>query len=238
MKIIGHGRCALAAAVLLWALGASGLPAATAATVLPAGPDLERSGWRLLTVPGKPASRFGGDGKGTIAVTASGSVAFLYYPLPDARPPVRYLSWRWRVDRAPPPAALDQAGADDRPLAVHVAFVAEHDGLWRRLRRGAAELIGVPLPGKVLTYVWGGEGDRGTRLANPHYPEAGMLIVLRPGSAPTAEWHEERIDLVADFTSVFGHPPPPLLYVAISADTDDRGGESLGWVADIVLSGP
>ena len=133
---------------------------------------------------------------------------------------------------------MGDAGADDRPLAVHVAFVPETQSWWQGLRRGTAELFGIPLPGKVLTYVWGGDGERGVSLANPHYPDEGRLIVLRPGIASLAQWQEERIDLIADFAAAFGHPPPPLLYIAISSDTDDRGGESLGWIADIVLSDP
>lgn len=224
-------------AALLAGIGLAAARDAAAATKIPIGVDLERSGWHLLTVPGKAASRFGADGDGTIAVASSSSVAFLYYAFADAPRP-RYVSWRWRVDRAPAPAPLSDPEADDRPLALHVAFVPENESWWHGLRRGAAELLGIPLPGKVLTYVWGGDVGRGTSLANPHYPGGGKLIVLRPGSDSLAQWQEERIDLVADFAAAFGHPPPPLLYIAISSDTDDRGGESLGWVGDIVLSDP
>ncbi len=102
---------------------------------LPIGPDLERAGWKVLTLSGKPPTHFVGRADGTIKVTSESSVAFLYLEVPVASQHKRRLSWRWRVDLAMSPTDLSRKGHDDRPLALHVSFPSRsHEGgLWQRL---------------------------------------------------------------------------------------------------------
>lgn len=215
--------------LLLLALGVSGAldaPAATAESPLPVQ-------WQVLTMPGKAVTRFTAAGDGAIAVNARDSVGFLYRAAAELPGVGRYLTWRWRVDTAPPPTDLSARGLDDRPLAVHVWFTddsGDDDG-WDLRTRFGAWLFNQPLPGRMLTYVWGGNAARGTRLRNPYRETAGSIVVLRPGNSRPGEWHTETVDIAADFEAAFGYRPGAPDYIAISADTDDKGGTSAGVVA-------
>lgn len=220
----------------LFALAAALLLAGTAApgTARESGHDA-LSGWKVLKIPGKPATEFRGAPDGTIEVSASESVGFLYRELSKSITPVKRLSWRWRVDLTPPSTDLSIKGTDDRPLAIHICFDTEdappsrwslldHVGKWTRRS---------PLRGKVLTYVWGGTRNRGDRIENPYFKSKGQIIILRPGDSPTGRWFMESIDIVSDFEKAFGYPPPMVRMIAISADTDDRRGKSRGKIADL-----
>jgi len=208
-----------------------------AAASLPTGADLKAAGWQQLTLPGKSPTRFAGRSDGAIEVRASDSASFLYFDVSGKSQNARYLTWRWRVEQAPAPSDLTQKGADDRPLALHVWFPersGERDP-WELLSGAVAWAFDVPVPGKVLTYVWGGQAERGDYLANPYLEDDGMMVVLRPGDAPKGQWFEETIDFAADFEMAFGYSPPPAAYVAVSADCDDTMGTSMALIADIML---
>jgi hypothetical protein len=61
--------------------------------------------------------------------------------------------------------------------------------------------------------------------------------VLRPADSPTGQWFEERVDIAQDYREAFGEDPPDPTQVAISADTDDTGSTSRGFVADLAFVG-
>ena len=196
---------------------------------------LDAAGWRLFEVPGRPPARFASLGPDRLSVSSDGGVGFLYRPLAPEEAGRQRLSWHWRVTSAPPPTDLSEKGADDRPLAVHLWFPEppEEASLWSDLKGAMGRLFDVPVPGKVLTYVWGGTQGRGDKLVNPHLEDDGVLIVLRSGHHAPDGWVREEIDIVADFTMAFGYPPPPASYLAISADSDDRLGRTRGQIKDI-----
>lgn len=209
-----------------------------AAATLPTAVDLEAVGWRQLTLPGKSPTRFAGRPDGAIEVRASDSASFLYMDVSGKSEHARYLSWRWRVEQASAPTDLTRKGADDRPLALHVWF-PERGGdrdPWELLSGAVGWAFDVPVPGKVLTYVWGGRAERGVYLPNPYLEDDGMMVVLRPGDAPKGRWFEETIDIAADFEMAFGYAAPPAAYVAVSADFDDTKGTSMALIADIMLT--
>lgn len=195
------------------------------------------AGWKLLKFPGKAATTFIATPGGAIKVSANNSVGFLYCNATDIPGKGPFLTWRWRVDMTPPPTDLSAKGMDDRPLAVHVWFENE-DGSgsdWGLQTRLGAWLFNQPLPGNMLTYVWGGSAKRGTKMKNPYRKPAGQIIVLRPGDSATGEWFEEAVDVVADFEAAFGYRPGMPAYIAVSADTDDQGGRSMAAVSDIAF---
>ena len=202
---------------------------------LPVRLDLGEAGWKVLTLPGKAATRFTGRSDGAIEVTAADSVAFLYRPVSDRDRKKRQLSWRWRVERTMPATDLSRIGQDDRPLALHVWFPDEQAGIMGRLGAAFAGIFDVPLPGKVLTYVWGGTGRRGDRLANPHMPGDGTMIILRSGDSPTGRWFTEQIDFAADFERAFNYKSPAPSYIAVSGDADDTRAQCVALIAEIAF---
>ena len=199
--------------------------------------DLTDMGWSLLEVPGKQTAEFSYSGAGTIDIRADNAVAFLYRPVDADAASKSRLGWTWRVDDAVPPTDLSRDSGDDRSLAVHIVFPADHDALsfWESLENSLTELVAPPLAGKVLTYVWGGSQPQGTVLENPHFGEQGTIIVLRSGREPTGRWMMEEIDFEADFQAAFGYAPPAPVFVAISADSDDTGSRTAGAVADLTF---
>ncbi len=178
--------------------------------------------WQVLTLPEKPPADFIVAAPDTLIVEADGAVAFLYAEVTVK--PGAQLTWRWRVDRGIAPSAQDRVGQDDRPLAIHLWFPPPEAE--RSLFDRLGGLFGYPSIGRVMTYVWGGERERGTVFDHPHFDE-GRLTVLRGAEAGLGTWYEERIDFIADYRDAFGEDPPQRLYIAISADTDDMGGMSL-----------
>lgn len=194
-------------------------------------------GWELLKIPGKAVTRFAAAPNRAIKVSANESVGFLYSRAADMPGKGPFLTWRWRVDMAPPPTDLSAKGMDDRPLAVHVWFGNEDGSAsdWGLQTRLGAWLFDRPLPGKMLTYVWGGRSKRGATMKNPYRESAGQIIVLRPGSSAAGTWFRETVNFAADFEAAFGYRPGAPAYIAVSADTDDKGGQSMGTVADLAF---
>ena len=198
--------------------------------------DLDQAGWMVLAIPGKDEMRFIGLTDGAIEVRAENGAAFLYREVPPIEGQNHRLSWRWRVDETMPPTDLALKGSDDRPLALHIWFPADPNraSWWHRLSRVALDLvIDAPVSGKWLTYVWGCIGGRGDSLINPYTGPDGVIYILRSGDTPTGRWFSETIDIAADFEKAFGYPAPAPIYIAISANADDTGSNSVAVIADI-----
>lgn len=192
-----------------------------AATPLPAradalDPALSSAGWRLEVPRGKASAHFAPDASGAVAISAENAVGFLIRPL---EPGAGRLGWRWRVEATPPLHGSEQRGSD-RPVAVHLLFAGAGAGLMRALRgaMGPAELSG-----RALTYVWSGS-PAGVFFPNPYGPRDGWLRALRGAEAPLGTWLDEAVDPAADYRAAFGAEAPAPTHVALSADTDDRGG--------------
>lgn len=195
--------------------------------------DLNVTDWSVFTPPGKQPALFHDGDAGAVEVRADSAVSFLYRALPEGMQDVSRVSWRWRVDYAPPATDLSDAGMDDRPLAVHFWFgKSDRDRTFWDSVKGT---FGQPVFHHVITYVYGGRQARGAMIANPHLPQS-VLITLRGQEAGNGVWFDETVNPRADFQRAFGTPPPAApMYVAISTDTDDGGGIALGHVADLNL---
>lgn len=215
---------ALCAALLAGAAGT-----ATADDGPAIAPGLEAAGWTLFSDPRWAPARFGLAGDGSIEAVADNGTSLIWKKVADADAGRRYLAWQWRVDETMPPTDITVKGGDDRPLAIHVWFMVppERQTTWQALRASVLEFVfGLPVHGRVLTYVWGGTGNRGDSQHNPHIGEDSWMIVLRPGRAPTGEWFAETRDLEADYRAAFGEAPPLRGIVAIAADAEDTATRS------------
>jgi hypothetical protein len=174
--------------------------------------------WKRIDLRNKRPTAFR-ISKGTVEVVANGSVAFLYREIQPFMGPKPRLEWQWRVDKNIPATDQSIPKSDDRPLAVHLWF----DEGSSSLLGSVTSLLGRPRVGHLITYVWGGTRPAGTVLPNPHYPEKGVIIILRNDPDGSSTWLSERRDIVADFKRSFGKEPKlsELRYIAVSGDTDD-----------------
>lgn len=182
---------------------------------------LAASGWTHGEYDGiRPASfRSLPDG---VALEGQGAGSFVWRRVEGA---AACLSWRWRVDAAPPPTDLTKRGGDDRAVALAVGFQGwpTRSTVWQRMQHGVAQARAGShsLPRSVLIYAWGGTGQEPPSFYSPWLSGLGKVRILRPATAPTGRWFEERVDLAGDWRAAFGGDPPPLQEIAIGTDADD-----------------
>lgn len=199
-------------------------------------PALEADGWREMTFRDKPGNHYRLDGSGAVTIESRASVSVAWRDLPADPRRTPILRWRWRVDLPVPPTDLSRKGGDDRSLAVYLAFawVPEQANLLERsVRAVLSSLAGQDLPGRLLTYVWGGNGRHDGWIDNPYLPAGAKLRVLRDSSAPLGTWLEERVDVSADYRAAFGEDPPEVERIGVGADSDDTASAAKGAVRDL-----
>lgn len=212
------------------------LPAGAIAEDVAIDANLTSAGWSLFESSEWQPARFAETRDGAIRVTSDDSTALIWREVGADAKTRRYLSWRWRVDAAMPPTDITVKGGDDRPVAIHVWFEdpPERQSFFASIRATVLEgIFGIPVSGRVLTYVWGGKGKPGDAQRNPHIGEDSWMIVRRVQAAVPGRWVEERVDLAADFQRGFGEAPPPARIIAIAADSEDTQTASTALVRDI-----
>jgi hypothetical protein len=203
--------------------------------------------WRVVGLPNsaKPLTRFDIttiDGNAVLRVRSDHSYANLVHDLPDVvLAPGTQLRWRWRLDQPLPDADLRRREADDTALKLCLLFNMPVDNLSfmdRNVLRMARTLSGERLPAATLCYVWDNTLPVGTLINNAYSSRLRMLVV-DSGPQHLGQWVSHDRDVVADFRRAFGHESPgvaPLEAVAVGADSDNTGGKSLGYVADVTLA--
>ena len=199
--------------------------------------------WHVVGLPGqkKPFTRFSVvdvDGKRALRVDADESYGNLVHLLPPEQKPQR-LAWRWRVDQLNTSSDLRTREGDDTTLKVctlwdealeHVPFVE------RQVLKIARTKTTEPIPAATVCYVWDSKLAEGTELHSP-FTHRLRYIVLRSGERGR-QWSAEKRDIGADFMRLFGDEVkelPPLIGVAVGADSDNTHTKSAGHVADVVL---
>jgi hypothetical protein len=186
--------------------------------------------WREVRFPGRAANRFTVDGE-AVRITSDSAVSVLWRDVAVDLAATPILAWRWRIDAAPPPTTLVRRGGDDRALALYATFAADPatETLGTRLRRAMLEpFVEGAMPGRVLAFVWGGDGATVGWFVNPYLAESGRMRVLRGPEAPLGVWLDEAVDLRAEHAAAFGEPARTLLQLGISADTDDTASHAEG----------
>jgi hypothetical protein len=155
------------------------------------------------------------------------------------------LSWRWLLERPNPLANLRTKNGDDAPAKVCVMFdydvstlsFAERTEL--RIARSGGE---GPVPAATLCYVWDHSLPVGTSLVNA-FTSRIRYIVLESGEEHLHEWRSESRQVADDFWHTFGpefHPNapddmPPIVGVAIGADSDNTQAVSEAFITDLHL---
>lgn len=148
------------------------------------------------------------------------------------------LQWRWRLDQPVHGADIATKAGDDSALKVCVAFdqpLADMPFLQRQALRLAQAASDTPLPPATLCYLWDTRYPAGTRMRNAHSARVRYLVV-QGAESPMGQWHTQRRQPGQDFLQVFGDESqtvPPVLAVAVGADSDNTGGASLAYLADL-----
>lgn len=195
-------------------------------------------GWKVIEFPGITPSRFVQTPDGKIDVLSDKSSAMLYRAIAPEESGRRYLTWRWRVDTAPPPTDLTRRGGD-RPLAVHLCFKGKPreagfmDWMKSVVRPDVDDFT---RDHRCLTYVWGGKAAAGRMFPNPYLKDRGFMVILRGVGAPTGEWFAEKIDCGMDYRTAFGEDAPKPSFIAISGDSDETMSVAAGSIASLTFS--
>ena len=205
--------------------------------------------WRVAGLPGQklPLTRFtivrNGDTP-VLQLQADASYANLVLDMGGTRlPPDATLRWRWQLLNAPEATDLRSRRGDDSALKVCALFDMALQGMsfgeQTRLRMARA-LSGEPLPAATLCYVWDRQLPAGSELPNAFSTRV-RYLVLSQGPAQPGQWQTLERNLGRDFLRAFGHETtvvPPLLALAVGADTDNTGSHSLAYVGDLSLTTP
>ena len=236
-RLWAPGAAAFAAAWLVLAapLAAHGgelAPLAVAGSPAPP-PPWAFAGLPKQTLPATVFTPERQDGQSVLRVETRASYGNLVHPLSGVKP--GELSWRWRVERPLAAADLRTRAGDDVAMKVCAMFDMPREKVpfvERQLLRLAESRMGEALPSATLCYVWEPAWPRGSVVPNAF--SARVRYITLGAAGP--QWQAERQDLAADFLRAFGNESatvPPLLALAVGADSDNTGGRSLGWIADL-----
>lgn len=157
-------------------------------------------GANVLAIETTPRGRF-------LRSTPNRSASGLYQRVTLSVEAMSEISWTWRVDQLQRSADIRTQTRDD--FGAMIAFVFGEPTWWNR---------DVP----TIAYVWtstpiaNGMVVQSNRLKQLHY------VQLR-GRPDVGVMHREARNIVSDFMSAFGRPPPELRYIAVFNDNDQTG---------------
>lgn len=190
--------------------------------------------WQLVEFPKYEPTQFNIVDSGEITLVANASSGLLYRALTAEEQQAHKLHWYWRVDKAPPATDISKSGGDDRAVAVSVWF--PHTGkktLLHWLKKRATLAAGLPIYGRVLTYVWGSTEAINTVFRDPYFGKNGALLIQRNQNTPLQQWLSEDINFRDDYQRIFNETAPQPAYIAIAADSDDTASKGLAAIKDI-----
>jgi len=227
-------------------LAAAGNALAADATLAPFGAvgATPTAPWHVVGLPQqtKPFTRFSIvdiDGKRAIKIEAEESYGNLVHPVQVTVP--AHLAWQWRIEKHLENADLRQRAGDDTAVKVCVSFDLPIDAIPftdRQILRLARGKTTEPVPAASVCYVWDAKLAAGTSLDNA-FTRRIRYIVLQSGNDRLDKWVSERRDVGADFMRLFKdespNSVPPIIGIAIGADSDNTKARSVAYVSSIVL---
>ena len=151
------------------------------------------------------------------------------------------LRWRWRLEEPVAGADLRRKEGDDAALKVCVMYdmpLEKVPFVERSLLRLARSVSGELLPAATVCYVWDATLAAGTALPNA-YSKRVRFLVLDGAADRAGAWRAQQRRIDADFLRLFGDESgvvPPVIAIAVGADSDNTGGRSLAYIADIGLT--
>jgi hypothetical protein len=193
--------------------------------------------WRVAGLPQqKPAlTQFISelvDGRPALRLEARASYGNLVLDAATGAAVPRRLSWAWRIELPNTVADLRTKAGDDTAARVCLAFDLPLDRvpfLERQMLRMARAQTGQPLPAATLCWVWGAAEPQQALIDNA-YSRRVRYLVLRNQGDGSGRWHQESVDVAADFRRAFGDESstlPPLVAVIVAADADNTRAQSV-----------
>jgi hypothetical protein len=200
--------------------------------------------WTVAGLPGstKPVTQFDIVQLGSshvLRVRSDHSYGTLSHAL-EPQTTAGILRWSWRLEHPVEGTDLLKKAGDDGPVKVCALFDMPLDRLsfmQRSLLKMARSRTGVNLPAATLCYVWDQKLPIDTELPNAFTARV-HFVVMDTSSSPLHQWVFHQRNLHDDFLRSFGAETdtvPPLLAIAVGADSDNTGGSSLAYVGDITL---
>jgi hypothetical protein len=201
--------------------------------------------WKVSGLPQqtKPYTQFSVvdiDGKRALKVEATESYGNLVHPLQWPTTSA-HLAWQWRIEQQIESADLRVKSGDDTTLKVCVFFDLPMDKIPfgdRQLLRFARSKSTDAVPGATVCYVWDVQLPAGTMLDNA-FTRRMRYVVVRSGTQRLNQWVAEKRDVAADFFKLFGAEAgdqlPPIIGVAVGADSDNTHTHSIAYVTGLVL---
>jgi hypothetical protein len=235
---------ALAATLALAALPGP-VAAQSALTAFGSAGAAPQAPWKVVGLPQqtKPFTRFSVvdiDGKRAVKIEADESYGNLVHPVKGMAVPA-HLSWQWRVEKPLESADLREKRGDDTAVKVCVFFDMAMENVPfadRQLLRLARSKTTDPVPTATICYVWDQKLPAGTAIDNA-FTRRQRYIVVESGNDRLDRWVAEKRDLAADFTKLFsdesGAVVPPIVGVAVGADSDNTKAHSVSYVSGVVL---
>ncbi|MEO8411845.1 MAG: DUF3047 domain-containing protein [Propionivibrio sp.] len=199
-------------------------------------------GWIHQTLPNvERPNRFdlvSENGQRVLRVVSDRSASTLAFALRADAAATPWLSWRWQISHAVDGSDFRSKAGDDYAARVYVLFdlPAERLGLGDRVKMSAAKLLhGTEIPAAALCYIWGNRQAVGEAGWNAYTDRLRMLVV-DSGNEHAGQWRDVARNVAADFVAAFGAPVPPIVGIAVSADTDTTGEAVEARFGDFSLS--
>lgn len=202
------------------------------------GPALP-AGWTLTTLPKVPrATRFDlvrDESRTVLRAVSEAAAASLTHKIRVDTAQTPQLAWHWKVSRVLDSADLARKEGDDYAARVYVFFDYPLDQLplADRIKMTLGRMLyGQELPAAALCYVWDNRHPVGMSTWSA-YTDRVRMIVLESGTAQVGQWRLEQRDVAADFRAAFGEEPPPIIGIALAADTDNTGEAVTAYFDDV-----
>ncbi len=201
--------------------------------------DLKVRKWEEIRFEGKTPNIFTSCGDGCVQIVTNMSVSMIVRPIDIDLEHAPILSWEWRIEKETTFSDLSIKGKDDRAVALYVAFPynPNHSSFAESLLRPFVELKrGRNAPGRVISYVWSGYGNRNQIIQSPYLSPGGAIMILRNQLAKSGKWIRERVDVASDYQRIFGMKPDMANYILISSDSDDTQTSNQASIRSIEFS--
>ncbi len=177
------------------------------------------------------------DGSKTLQLSADKAWGSLAHPWSGAAQTVRF---QWRLDKPLPTASFKSKATEDAALKVCLSFDMPADRIpsgERTLFKLAQFVSKDKLPTATLCYVWAQSEEIGSIHPSPTTARV-RYMVLNNSTSPAKTWQPHSRNLSADFAKAFGTESasmPAVTAIIVGADSDNTQGNSLGYIADIVV---